>query len=392
MHGPSDQAGGETDDFPATKEPAEPRATRAQWIARGVFGATLFSLSVWLLWSFAPALAWAAIISIATWPLFQSVKARCPATPREVALPAAFTLAIGLVFVAPLVFLGVLMSYEAQSAYAWVDQVRQNGLPVPNWVPQLPLLGASIANWWHQHLERPEDAAALVKGLNHRDLVAFSESFGGHLGGILLTFTVTLLTLFFLFKDGESLSGSLELLSERLFGPRGKSLGLQIVASIHATVDGLVFVGIGEGLVLAIAYYAAGVPQATLLGIATAIGAIIPFGAFAMFSIASLLLIYKGSAIAAAIIFLLGLAVLTVADHLIRPMVIGSATRLPFILVLLGILGGVETCGLLGLFLGPAIMTVLVDLWREGTHTERVAAPPTPDRCAQQARADEQRS
>lgn len=356
------------DDPLASDKTTKPSATRAQWIARGVFTAALFSLSVWLLWSFAPALAWAAIISIATWPLFQRVKKRCPARLRNVALPAVFTLAIGLVFVAPLVFFGVLISREAQSAYVLVDQVRQNGLPVPAWVTQLPGLGTSVETWWRLNLERPEDAAALVKGLDRREIVAFGESFGGHLGGIALTFAVTLLTLFFLFKDGESLSLSLERLSERLFGPRGKSLSLQIVASIHATVDGLVFVGMGEGLILAIAYYAAGVPQATLLGIATAIGAIIPFGAFVMFSIASLLLIYKGSLIGASVIFLLGLAVLTVADHLIRPIVIGNGTRLPFVLVLLGILGGVETCGLLGLFLGPAIMTVLVDLWREATH------------------------
>ena len=351
-----------------TEEPlAAPLASRSQWIARGVFAGALLALCIWLLWSFVPALAWAAIISIATWPLYQRLKARCPASLRKIAMPAAFTVAIGLVFVVPLALFGIMMSREARSAFAWVEQVRHNGLPVPDWAINVPMVGASIANWWRDNLERPEDAAALVRGLNHRDLVSFSESFGGHIGSILLTFTVTLLTLFFLFKDGEPLSRALESLSTRVFGPRGSQLSLQIVASIHGTVDGLVFVGIGEGIVLAIAYYLAGVPQALWLGVATAIGAIIPFGAFVMFSAAALLLVYKGSMIAAVIIFLFGLVVLTVADHLIRPIVIGNATRLPFILVLLGIIGGVETCGLLGLFLGPAIMTVLVDLWREAT-------------------------
>jgi len=358
----------ETNDFVNAQPPVQASATRAQGIARGVFAAALCLLCAWLLWRFAPALAWATIIAIATWPLFRRLKARCPAKLRRAALPAAFTLGIGLVFVAPIVFLGVWMSREAHLAYAWIDSVRQNGLPVPDWAPQLPWLGASLASWWRENLERPEDAAALVTGINRHDLVAFSESFGGHIGAILLTFTVTLLTLFFLFRDGERLSESLEYLSERLFGPRGKSLSLQIVSSVHATVDGLVFVGIGEGIVLGVAYMIAGVPQAILLGVVTAIGAIIPFGAFVMFSTASLLLIYKGSMVGAVVIFLIGLAVLAVADHVIRPIVIGNGTRLPFVLVLLGILGGVETCGLLGLFLGPAIMTVLVEFWREGIH------------------------
>jgi predicted PurR-regulated permease PerM len=350
---------------------ARPLTSRAQAIARGIFAGALVALGVWLLWSFMPALAWAAIISIATWPLYQRLKARFHQRFRRVALPAAFTVMIGLVFVVPLAFFGILASREAQSVFAWIEAVRRNGLPVPDWAQGLPWVGSSVANWWHENLERPDDAAALVKGINHRDIVAFSESFGGHIGHIALTFTVTLLTLFFLFKDGEALSCALESLSTRLFGPRGKPLGLQIVSSIHGTVDGLVFVGIGEGLLLTIAYYVAGVPQAAWLGVATAIGAIIPFGAFVMFSIASLLLIHKGSLIAATVIFLFGLVVLTIADHLIRPIVIGNATRLPFLLVLLGILGGVETCGLLGLFLGPVIMTVLVDLWREATDMGR---------------------
>jgi len=371
MQGTPDAAGGETDDLLASQRSEQPGATRAQGLARVVFAAALFSVCVWLLWRFMPALAWAAIISIATWPLFRKLQARCPANLRKVALPAVFTLGIGMVFVAPIIFLGLWISREAQSAYSWVDQVRQHGLPVPDWALQLPLLGSSLANWWHENLERPEDAAALVRGLNQHDVVAFGQSFGGHVGAILLTFTVTLLTLFFLFKDGEALSASLEFMSERVFGPRGKLLSLQLVASVHATVDGLVFVGIGEGIVLAIGYYIAGVPQATLLGIVTAIGAIIPFGAFVMFSTASLLLIFKGSMVGAVVIFLLGLVVLIVADHVVRPLVIGNATRLPFLLVLLGIIGGVETCGLLGLFLGPALMTVVVDLWREAT----LAAP-----------------
>jgi len=340
---------------------------RRQGIARAVFAAALFALGAWTLRGFLPALAWAAIIAIATWPLYQRVKRRWPAPLRHHLLPALFSIAIGLVFILPIVVFGMMLSRESQSAFAWIEQIRTTGLPTPDWVAQAPVVGSTVANWWHENLESPQSAAALVKGLNHGDIVAFSESFGTQLVRRVVTFAFTLVTLFFLFKDGETFSHSLDLLSTRLFGPRGNRLGLQIVASVHGSVDGLVLVGFGEGLVLAIAYYIAGVPQPTLLGVATAIGAIIPFGAFVMFSIAAVLLIYKGAMISAIVIFVLGVGVVAVADHLLRPIIIGNATRLPFLWVLLGILGGVETWGLLGLFLGPAIMTVLMDLWREGT-------------------------
>ena len=60
-------------------------------------------------------------------------------------------------------------------------------------------------------------------------------------------------------------------------------------------------------------------------------------------------------------------ATVAIADHAIRPILIGGAAKLPFLWVLLGIFGGLETFGLVGLFLGPAIMAALVSLWREWT-------------------------
>ena len=113
----------------------------------------------------------------------------------------------------------------------------------------------------------------------------------------------------------------------------------------------------------------------------TAVAAMIPFGAPLVFGAASLLLLAKGAALAAAIVFAFGLAVVFIADHFIRPVLIGGSTRLPFLWVLFGILGGVETWGLLGLFLGPAIMAALMLLWREwvsGPATESAGAERLP--------------
>jgi predicted PurR-regulated permease PerM len=59
-----------------------------------------------------------------------------------------------------------------------------------------------------------------------------------------------------------------------------------------------------------------------------------------------------------------GMIVLFIADHFVRPVIIGGAARLPFLWVLLAILGGIESFGLLGIFLGPALMAALVAIWR----------------------------
>jgi len=267
----------------------------------------------------------------------------------------------------PLVLFGLQLRHEIQILVSWLEEVRRNGLAAPDWLPQIPFVGAAADDWWHDNLAGPQRAASFLGHLNRGDIVAVGQNVGEQLIRRTVTFTFTIVTLFFLFRAGESISASLLYVGRQLFGPRGQQLSRQIAASIHGTVDGLVIVGLGEGLVLGIAYYLAGVPNATLFGAATAVAAIIPFGAPLLFTVVSILLLLQGAKIAAVVIFAFGLLVMAIADHVVRPVVIGGATRLPFLWVLLGILGGVETWGLIGLFLGPAIMAVLILLWREWT-------------------------
>jgi predicted PurR-regulated permease PerM len=76
-------------------------------------------------------------------------------------------------------------------------------------------------------------------------------------------------------------------------------------------------------------------------------------------------LVAGGHTVPAIVVTAAGMTVLFIADHFVRPTMIGSATKLPFLAVLFGILGGVETMGLVGLFIGPVVMTLFVTLWHE---------------------------
>jgi predicted PurR-regulated permease PerM len=138
--------------------------------------------------------------------------------------------------------------------------------------------------------------------------------------------------------------------------------------SVRCTVTGLVVVGLGEGALLGVAYGVTGVPHATLLGMLTAIAAMLPFCAPIVFVGASLWLLAQGAMVAAICVAVFGFVVVIVAEHFVRPVLIGGATRLPFLLVLFGILGGAQTFGLVGLFIGPALMTILVVLWNDWVH------------------------
>jgi predicted PurR-regulated permease PerM len=183
-------------------------------------------------------------------------------------------------------------------------------------------------------------------------------------------FAFTLLTLFFLFRNGEAVTRQFRRAAVRLFGPGGERVGLRMVESVHGTVDGLVLVGLGVGALLGVVYVFAGVPQPVLFGMVTAVAAMIPLAAPVVFTLAALLLAVQGSVAWAIAVFATGVITTFIADHFIRPALIGGTTKLPFLWVLLGILGGVESWGLIGLFLGPAVMSALISLWREWTQEE----------------------
>jgi predicted PurR-regulated permease PerM len=180
-----------------------------------------------------------------------------------------------------------------------------------------------------------------------------------------LLFAITLLTVFFLFRDGETLWTRFNDLGQKVFGSRSISIAAHVIDAIHGTVDGLVLVGLVEGIVISAGYWLTGVPHKMAFAIATCILATIPFGAPLMFCLAALLIIAQGSAISGIGLIIFGFVVVFVTDHIIRPMVIGGATQVPFLLVLLGILGGLSSLGLVGLFVGPALMAVIVAVWRD---------------------------
>ncbi|MBV9654365.1 MAG: AI-2E family transporter [Acetobacteraceae bacterium] len=346
---------------------ASSETNRGQQIARGALGLALAMAAIFTLRSFMPALAWAAIFAIAIWPSYQWAEKRWPPGKHNILLPLLFTLGVALVFILPLALVGVQLGREAHSLFEWVSNVQRDGVPVPAWVHHLPFGAEYVSSWWQDNLADPDDAQELVKRLHQGGMLSFGQHLGFQLVHRAVLFGFTILTLFFLFRDGKTLTEQLRRAGHSTFGPRGERVGLQIIASVHGTVDGLVLVGVGEGILLGIAYYVLDVPHPTLLGALTAVAATIPMGAPLVFGIAALIVLAQSSAAHAIILLAFGFAVVFVADHFIRPVLIGGSTRLPFLWVLLGILGGVETWGLLGLFLGPAIMAALILLWREWT-------------------------
>jgi predicted PurR-regulated permease PerM len=137
-------------------------------------------------------------------------------------------------------------------------------------------------------------------------------------------------------------------------------------------VNGTVIVAIVEGLLIGIAYLLAGVPSPILFTVLTIAFAMLPFGAWAAFTVAALtLLVGGGSGLAAFAVFAWGAVVMLGGDNFVWPKLVGGAARLPFLLAFVGIFGGLASFGLLGLFLGPVVMAALLTIWREWVMSPR---------------------
>jgi predicted PurR-regulated permease PerM len=193
----------------------------------------------------------------------------------------------------------------------------------------------------------------------------------------LSTLVFTLLTLYFVYLNRESLARDVPRVGRRLFGPTVESLMTRAADAVRATVDGIVLVAVAEGAIMAGVYAIAGAPHPILFGAVTGIFAMIPFAAPVVFGAVALLLASQNAVGAAIGVLVSGGVVLFVADHFVRPVIIGEGAKLPFLWVLLGILGGVESFGLVGIFLGPALMAALVAVWRSWvTESAPDSAPP----------------
>ena len=357
-------------------EPTPRLSQRMQRSARLVLVVVLLGLGLWTIRNFLPAVIWACILAIAIWPLYRRAQAGGMRDRHNIVLPALFTVAVAVLFGLPFIILAVQGAQEAHEVVMMIQKATTSGIPVPDWVSHLPFGSEAVTHWWQDNLASPVPTADILRRVDRGSALELGRKFGGEVAHRTIIFFFMLMTLFFVLRDGDGIVRDLLTASNKLFGERGERIALQMVSSVHGTVDGLVLVGLGEGLLMGILYAFMGVPHPTLLGGLTAVGAMIPFAVFFVFVAVALLLLVQGAMIKAAVVVGIGAIMVFAADHLVRPALIGGATRLPFLWVLFGILGGVETWGIVGLFIGPALMAALIMLWRDFTQGEASPAEP----------------
>ncbi|MDP3705772.1 MAG: AI-2E family transporter [Legionellaceae bacterium] len=325
----------------------------------------IVSMALFIIHRFIPSLVWASIIAIATYPLYQRWRRMFGAWQNLSAF--LFTMILVLLFLLPLSWLISILVREFQLFISYVHHINRAGGEAPSFFLELPIVGNDLVSYWDTHIGQPGNVKTFLSNL-HLSLTPTSyyiKSVGGNLlhRGVQVGFT--LLSLFFLYRDGDALFLQINHIGRFCLGERWFRYADKLPAALRATVNGTIAVGAGVGVLMGLCYGIIGFPAPTLMGFITAFAAMIPFVVPIAFGIVALILLFNGSMIAAIVVLVWGTVVMFVADHFIKPVLIGGAIQLPFLAVLFGILGGVETLGLLGLFVGPMIMVLFVTLWYE---------------------------
>jgi len=312
-----------------------------------------------------PVLA-ALIICFASWPIFERLKRQCGNNSTLAASLALLAIVLGLV-----IPIGMAISYtleEARVFIAWLIDANDHGAAVPDWVGSLPLIGSVLAEQWQIYLGQPDQLGQIVNLVSGQQIGGISRwllNFGWTAAGMLLTLLFMLITLFFLYRDGELIAAQLDVVGERILPERWHRFSRVVPATVSSTVVGMTVVATGEGIVLGIAYWIAGVPSPVAFGVITGFMALIPGGAPLAFSLISLYLVGTGDTLAGVALFIWGSVELFIVDKTIRPTLVGGPVKLPFLPTFFGLIGGVKTMGVVGLFVGPVLMALLVAIWRE---------------------------
>ena len=315
----------------------------------------LLTAAVLVVLPFFSALLWAAIVSITLWPLREILSRKFRFGSNLAA--GLISLALLALLVAPIAAASVVLANYTEALLSQIRSLMQDGLPEPPvWLASIPLLGHWLSEQWASY--RHDGSALLQQSLafleEHRGLIL---SAARQVSTGIAELLIAVFLSFFILRDGERISDWLSQGAKRL-SEEGPELVRLTARTIEGVVYGIVGTAVVSGLLGWAGYALAGVPKAFTLGLLTFLGAFVPFGTTLVWGPAAFWLLEQGEMPWAVFMLLWGSLVISSADNVIKPMLISRGSAMPFVLTLIGAVGGVIAFGVIGVFLGPTLMAL----------------------------------
>lgn len=328
----------------------------------------LFGASFWVMAPFWSALFWGAVLAFASWPLMRLLTRALGG--RESLAAGILTLGWMLLVAVPLVWLGFNLADHVRDAVALIKDVQVDGLPeAPTWLGSIPFVGERLVGMWDSIDQQGAALMVTIKpylGQVGNWLLARSAQIGG---GI-LELTLSLVFVFFFYRDGPRLAMFVHRLLERLIGDRAGYYIDLVAGTVQRVVNGVIGTAAAQALLALIGFLIAGVPGALVLGIVTFLLSLIPMGPPLVWIPATAWLVWRGDYTYAVFLGVWGTFIISGVDNVLKPYLISRGGNLPLVIVLLGVFGGLIAFGFIGLFIGPTLLAVAYSLLTDWSATQ----------------------
>ncbi len=301
---------------------------------------------------FFSAILWAAILVFATWPVFVRVRTHVGRFPAAILMMVMTALLVVL----PLGLVASAGVADAPGVVHAAMGLAAIGLPEPpRWIARVPLVGHQLTETLHRWSVDLGQVGATVQPyigtIAERILAVLVQIASG-----LLQLVLALFIGFFFWISGDALGGTLSAIIRRITGAYADRLLGVAGSTVRGTVYGILGTAIVQGILTGIGFTIAGVPSPVLFGGIAAFVAVLPIGAPLVWVPAAIWLAMSHHLGWGIFLAAWGVLAISGADHVIRPVFIARGAQLPYLLTLLGVLGGVLAFGGLGIFLGPVLL------------------------------------
>ncbi len=309
-----------------------------------------------------PAL-WAAILAYVTFPIYKFFHEKVKLSSNVSA--SIMTISISLMIGIPLVIGVFILQQEALSLFSTlIYRIKVGYLDVPESIKDLPIIGQQIQDVLWQINKNPEGTLDAFRAWIQSHLYYGKLALDVVLSS-LAKLGMALMTLYFFYRDGISLIRQIRQALRNIIGNRIDGYIDSVGTTTRAVVYGIGLTALAQAILAGIGYFFAGAPSPISLTLITFVVALIPFGTPFAWGAVAIWLLSQGQTVEGIGLILWGVLVISWVDNLIRPIVISGATKIPFFIIFIGVLGGLTAFGFVGLFIGPVVLAIGLAVWRE---------------------------
>jgi len=343
---------------------------------------TLLAGSFLTLLPFLSGLIWATTIVVATWPAL--IRLQQLVGGRRWLAVTVMTLLVGLAFILPFAMaITTLIDAAGRSPTVMSSFVAKGLGPPPDWIGGVPVVGHRLMDRWQTLADGGPEALMVAMQPYARSAAAWALAATGGLGRTMVLILMTLLLVPILFAQGETAARGVLAFAHRLGGATAERTVVLAGQAVRSVALGVVLTALVQSVLAGIGLWISGVPHPGLLAAFAFVLGIAQVGPFLVMVPAVIWLYWTGDTFWATVLLVWSLPVLAL-DNILRPILIRRGVELPMLLIIGGVIGGLISFGVVGLFVGPVILAATYTLakeWvaREPRHdtAEAMTAPPT---------------